>query len=90
MANLYQTAWRLTSIVADTALVQAQEAVVEALGVIYDQTDWSYQKGYSGWLAPGVIFNTGSTTTTPYSTQVICDAAVTAQLAAYTGQPFIT
>lgn len=88
--SLYQTAWRLTRLVADTALVQAQEAVVESLGVIYDQTDWSMQKGYAGWLAPGVIFNTGSTTTTPYSNQVICDASVTAQFAAYTGHPFLT
>lgn len=90
MATLYETAWRLTRLVADTSLVQAQEAVVEALGVIYDQTDWSMQKGYAGWLAPGVIFNTGSTTTTPYSNLVIGDATTTQLVVTYTGQPLLT
>lgn len=88
--SLYSISWRLTRLVADTALVQAQEAVVEALGVIYDQTNWSMQKGVSGWLAPGVIFNTGSTTTTPYSQIVIGDAVTTQLIVNYTGQPLIT
>ncbi len=88
--SLYTTSWRLTRLVADTALVQAQEAVCEALGVIYDATDWSFQKGYAGWLAPGVIFNTGTTTTTPYSNLIIGDATTTNLIVNYTGQPFLT
>lgn len=88
--SLYDVSWRLTRLVPDTPLVAAQEGVVEALITIYDQTDWSMQKGYAGWLAPGVIFQNGSFTTTPYSNQVIADATATAALVAYTGQPLLT
>ena len=63
---------------------------MRGLGDIYDQTDWSFQKGFSGWLAPGVIFQNGSFTTTPYSDQIIADATATAALVAYTGMPLIT
>ena len=65
-------------------------AVRRALEAIYNQTDWSFQKGFAGWLAPGVLFNTGTFTTTPYSNQVIADATATAALRAYTGLPLIT
>ena len=87
---LYDVAFNLTRLVPDTPLARAQTGVYRALEAIYDQTDWSFQKGFSGWLAPGILFDTGSFTTTPYSNQVIADAGATADLVAYTGQPLIT
>ena len=88
--SLYTVAFNLTRLVPDTPLPRAQTGVYRALQAIYDQTDWSFQKGFSGWLAPGILFQTGSFTTTPYSTQVIADAVATAALQAYTGPALIT
>ena len=88
---LYDVAFALTKLPGQTALARSQTAVRRALEAIYDQCDWSFQKGFSGWLAPGMVFNgIGTFTTTPYSNQVIADATATAALVAYTGQPFIT
>jgi hypothetical protein len=88
---LYDVAIALTRLVPDTPLPRAQTGVRRALESIYDQTDWGFQKGWGGWLAPGMVFNgIGSFTTTPYSNQVIADATATATLVAYSGQPFIT
>lgn len=87
---LYDVSFALTRLVPDTPLPRAQTAVLRGLEAIYDQVDWSWQKGFAGWLAPGVLFNTGTFTTTPYSNQIIADATATAALRAYTGQPFIT
>lgn len=81
----------LTRLVPDTPLARAQTGVYRALEAIYDQVDWGWQKGFSGWLAPGMVFNgIGSFTTIPYSNQVIADATATAALNAYTGLPLIT
>ena len=88
--SLYDVSFNLTRLVPDTPLPRSQTAVKRGLESIYDQTDWSWQKGFSGWLAPGVIFNVGSFTTTPYSNQIIADATATAALVAYTGLPLIT
>jgi hypothetical protein len=88
--SLYTIARKLTGLIPETPLALAQDAVSEALGAIYDQLDWAFQKGFAGWLAPGVIFNTGSTTTTPYSPVVIGDATTSQLINNYTGQPFIT
>lgn len=72
-------------------LARTQTGVYRALEAIYDQVDWGWQKGWAGWLAPGMVFNgVGTFTTTPYSNQIIADATATAALVAYTGQPFIT
>lgn len=87
---LYDVSFNLSRLVPETPLTRAQTAVGRALEAIYDQADWSWQKGFSGWLAPGILFDTGSFTTTPYSNQVIADAGATADLIAYTGQPLIT
>ena len=87
---LYDVAFNVSRLVPDSPLARCQTAVYRALEAIYDQTDWSFQKGFSGWLAPGILFDTGSFTTTPYSNQVIADAGATADLVAYTGQPLIT
>ena len=89
--SLYDVAMNLTRLVPDTPLARSQTAVHRALQAIYDQTDWSFQKGFAGWLAPGMVLNgVGTFTTTPYSNQIIADATATAALEAYTGQPLIT
>ena len=88
---LYDVSFNLTRLVPNTPLSRSQTAVRRGLEAIYDQVDWSFQKGFAGWLAPGMVFNgVGSFTTTPYSNQVIADATATAALVAYTGQPFLT
>jgi hypothetical protein len=78
--------------VPGTPLSLAQEALQDALGKIYDQTDWSFQRAitYGGWLCPGQIANTGTFTTTPYSAAVIADSTATAALAAHSGMPLLT
>lgn len=89
--SLYTIAVNLTRLVPDTPLARAQTGVQRALEAIYDQVDWSWQKGFGGWLAPGIVFNgVGTFTTTPYSDQIIADATATAAIRAYTGQPLIT
>ena len=88
--SLFSVSYNLTRLVPDTPLSRSQTGVVRALEAIYDQCDWSWQKGFSGWLAPGVIFQEGSFTTTPYSNQIVADATATAELVAYTGNPLIT
>lgn len=80
----------LTRLVPDTPLARSQTGVVRALESIYDQADWSWQKGFAGWLAPGILFDTGSFTTTPYSNVVTGDAVASAAFAAYTGRPLLT
>lgn len=71
------------------ALSLAKTKINDALGVIYDETDWSFQSRYGGWLNPGLKANTGTVTVTPYSDQVIADATATAAWAAITS-PLIT
>lgn len=88
---LYDIAFRLTRVVPGTALAAAQTGVYRALEAIYDQVDWGWQKGFAGWLAPGMVFDgVGTFTTTAYSNQIIADATATTALQAYTGRPFIT
>ena len=88
--SLGSIAFNLTKLVPDSPLARCQTAVYRALESIYDQADWSFSKGFAGWLAPGIVFNSGTFTTTQYSNQIIADASVTAQILAYTGQPLIT
>lgn len=88
--SLYTIARSITGLIPETPLSLAQNAVVEALGAIYDTMDWSMQKAFSGWLAPGVLFNTGSTTTTPYSPLVIGDATTTEMVNGYQAPPLLT
>src|ERR1035438_1849405 len=68
----------------------AKNKINEALGKIYDETDWSFQTQYDGWLASGLMANVGTTTVTPYSNQVIGDATASAIWAGLTGLPLIT
>ena len=88
---LYDIAFALTRLVPDMPLARCQTGLRRALEAIYDQCDWSWNKGFSGWLAPGMVFDgVGTFTTIPYSNQIIADATATAALVAYTGQPLIT
>jgi hypothetical protein len=88
--SLGTVAMNLTRLVPDSPLPRCQTAVSRALEAIYNQVDWSWSKGFGGWLAPGILFDTGSFTTTPYSNQVVADAYATAALIAHTGRPFLT
>jgi len=88
--SLYGVAKRLTGWLPKTPLTLAQDAISEAMETIYNQIDWSFQKEWAAWLAPGTLFDTGTFTVAPYSNQVIADADVTAALLAYTGQPLLT
>lgn len=89
--SLYDVSFNLTRLVPETPLTRSQTATRRALEAIYDQVDWGWQKAFSGWLAPGLVFDgIGTFTTTPYSNQIIADATATAALQAYTGRPLIT
>lgn len=68
----------------------ARNKLNEALGVIYDETDWSFQTRYGQWLAPGWLISAGSVTVTPYSTAVIGDDTATIAWGSLIGRPFIT
>ena len=88
--SLYDVAFNLTRLVPNTPLARSKTGVYRALEAIYNQADFSFQKGFAGWLAPGIVFNTGTFTTTPYSNQIIADATATAAMVAYAQLPFIT
>lgn len=75
----------------------------EALGHIEDEQMWSFQLKESGWLTPGLLFNSGpgsgpgqssgTVTFTVGSTAVVGDATASAAWAAYTvggSNPFLT
>lgn len=72
----------------------------EALGHIEDEQMWSFQLAESGWLTPGLLFNSGSgsgagtsagtITVTPFSNLVVGDAVASAAWAAYSSMPFLT
>lgn len=68
----------------------ARNKLNEALGVIYDETDWSFQTRFGQWLAPGWLISAGSVTVYPYSVAVIGDLAATAAWENLVGRPFIT
>jgi len=55
----------------------AKNKINEALGRIYDETDWSFQVQEGGWNNPGLLASGGTVTVTPYSNQVIGDANAT-------------
>lgn len=81
----------LQGAVPRVARKQAQSAVNQALGKIYDDRSWSFQTGYSGWLAGSVLLNTGTFTVTPYSATVIADLVATQAVNSLTtAQPLLT
>ena len=90
--SLYNVAKKLTGKIPGISLQEGMEGVYEALLAIYRQTDWSFQKSFTGaWLAPGIVLNQGTFTVAQYSADVIADATATAALLAYQGNlPLIT
>jgi len=88
--SFYTISKRLTGEIPGTAISLAQIRVQDALGKIFDSSDWSFQTQYAGWLCPGQVANSGTFTTTPYQNTVIADATATAVLAAYVAPPFLT
>lgn len=92
---------RLTTEVPGLPASYATTLLNEALGMIYDAQNWSWQLGVGGWLSPGLLFasigggtgpgtSAGTVTFTPYSAKVIGDATASAEWAAYTGNPLFT
>jgi len=96
--SLNQMAQRMSLEVPGIATAYARTLLNEALGQIEDSRMWSFQLADSGWLTPGILFasgagslsSAGSVTFTPYSDQVIGDAAASAAWAAYVGTPPLT
>ncbi len=88
--SFYAMAKSLSGEVPGTPLSLAQTKVQDALGSIFDQSDWSFQTQYAGWLVPGQVASSGTYTVTPYQNTVIADATATAVLAAYVAPPFLT
>jgi len=88
--SFYTMAKKLTGEVPKTPEALAQIKINDGLGAIYDQSDWSFQTQYAGWLCPGLVANQGTFTTTPYQNTVIANATATAVLAAYVAPPFLT
>jgi hypothetical protein len=76
--------------VPGVSLTLAKNKLAEALGKVYDESDWSFQTGFAGWLAPGNKANTGTFTVTPYQTTVIADATASAVLSAWSAPPLLT
>ena len=89
MANLYRLANRISGEVPGCDLDLVMWKITEALGKIYDEIDWSFQRQitYANWLCPGQVASSGTTTVVPYSNQVIFDAAATASLNTYLAGP---
>ena len=88
---------RLSLEIPGIADAYAKTLLNEALGHIEDEQMWSFQLKEDNWLTPGLLFNStgpgtsaGTITTTPFTNQVIGDAAASAAWAAYAQRPFLT
>jgi len=75
---------------------QAKIYLNEALGLIYDTQNWSWQLQTAGWLTPGLLFpggpgtSVGTVSVTAFSDQVIPSLAAKTAWLAYTGMPLFT
>lgn len=87
--SYYTLGKKITGEVPKTSLDLVLQKMQDALGKIYDQTDWSFQRTitYANWLCPGQVANTGTFTVTPYSPTVIADATATQAINTYTASP---
>jgi hypothetical protein len=87
---------RLVREVPEVESSYAKTLINEALGLLYDSQQWSFQYKEDGFLTPGLQFplgpgnSTGTVTVTPFSPQVIGDAVATAAWAGYVAPPFFT
>lgn len=75
--------------VGGTPLDLVLEKMQQALIKIYQQCDWSFQRGitYANWLVPGNVASSGSTTVTPYSNLVTLNPAATSSVNIYLASP---
>lgn len=78
---------------------QAEDAINEALTMIYDESRWSFQVKEGGWLTPGLLGglnasapyqSPGTISVDPYQSTVYADAVATTFWASLVGRPFIT
>lgn len=95
MSSLYKLANRISGQVPGTDLDLCMWKMSEALGKIYDEIDWAFQRAitYANWLCPGEVANEGTFTVTPYSNTVTADAASSAAInnyAALSGSALLT
>jgi hypothetical protein len=88
--SFYTMSKSITGEIPATTLSLVQNKVAEALGKVYDEYDWSFQTMYAGWLAPGLLANSGTFTVTPYQNTIIADATATAVLLTLIGNPLLT
>ena len=88
MASLYKLANRISGEVPQTDLDLVMWKMGEALGKIYDEVDWSFQRTitYANWLCPGQVANSGTFTVAPYSNTVTGSIGATQQINTYTAQ----
>ncbi len=94
--SLNTMARRMSLEVPGLADAYARTLLDEALGSVEDKQLWSFQLQTAGWLTPGMLFpvgpgnSAGTVTVTPFSDQVIGDAAASLAWAAHTGRPLLT
>jgi hypothetical protein len=87
--SLFTMCKRVAGEVGGTSLDLVMESAKQAIIKVFQQNDWSFQRGitYANWLAPGNVASNGSSTVTPYSNLVILDGAATAAINTYTASP---
>jgi hypothetical protein len=90
--SAYTTCKMIAGEVGGTPLDLVLSKYREALIKIYQQCDWSFQRGitYANWLVPGNVASSGTTTVMPNSNQVILNDAATAAINTYLASPNAT
>jgi hypothetical protein len=62
----YVNMWRQLALDLGTMPgVLARTRINEALGLIYDENQWSFQNSEDGWLTPGILFQSGGNVSQP-------------------------
>jgi hypothetical protein len=61
--SLITMAKSITGEIPAVDLSLAKNKTAEALGKVYDESDWSFQTMFAGWLAPGLKANSQSQAT---------------------------
>ncbi len=87
---------RLRGEIPDLPAAAARRYANEALGLVYDSQKWSFQLKNGGWLTPGLIAGSGTTSSTgtitvaQYTNTITGDATASAAWLALSGRPLIT
>jgi hypothetical protein len=87
--SLYNLANKISGEVPGADLDLVMWKMGEALGKIYDEVDWSFQRTitYANWLNPGQVASSGTFSVTPYSNTVTGSQAATQQINGYIALP---